>query len=255
MHEFDDEAEAALVKALTAPKRMHSISTKKILSYLLEYFKNALNERCYGQVAAVGNAYGFLSTVSKTTKRVVFCLDYSKSMSGTKIEAAIENIQNMFQNHIQIGDTVMLMHFADEISVDFELTAKSASSNEILLSKINSLVSPSGGTAFYDSIYEAVVHLSRSPGIHDWIIALTDGLDTSSIRTLSSVKRALSSSSIKLIVVGIGLDVQAAELIQLTTSSVKGVYVSAAEDKMSIDRAFKQIIECISQEALVLEDM
>lgn len=262
-HKFDPEAEASLIEALTTPKRMHTASTEKIFSHLLTYFKFTKNEKSYGQVSAVASAYGFCATSltakaqSAPNKRVVFCVDYSGSMAGSKIKAAVENINNMFEKHIQIGDTVMLMHFSNSVYVDFELTVKQEASNQYMLSQINALTGPNGGTAFYDSLHEASSRLKNSSGSSDWIVALTDGEDNASSKTsLSDLKSFFKSSSIGLIVIGVGMEVEIAKLItQLTDSSPKGVYVSAAGDKKSIDMAFEQVIEFISQGDVVLEDI
>jgi len=261
---FGYQAEAAFMEALTTPKRMHVASTEKLLSYLMSYFNSIKDEKRHKEVSAVANAYGFSSsnrrssiTRAITRKRVVFSVDYSGSMSGSKIKAAVENINNVFEKHIVDGDTVMLMHFSNYISVDFDLTVKSPSTNGFMLSKINSLTSPNGGTAFYDSIFEAINKLSMSPGTSDWIVALTDGEDNASRNKLDASLEALlkKSPNMGLIVIGVGIDVKTEELTKLTSMCSKGIYVSAAGDKKSIDKAFDQVIEIISQGAVVLEEV
>ena len=58
-----------------------------------------------------------------------------------------------------------------------------------MLSQINALTGPNGGTAFYDSLYEASSRLKNSSGSSDWIVALTDGEDNASNKTsLSDLK-------------------------------------------------------------------
>jgi Mg-chelatase subunit ChlD len=63
------------------------------------------------------------ATVS-TVKRVAFVLDYSGSMSGTKIRTAIENINSIVTDHIQELDSVMIIHFNERIHVDVPLCQK-----------------------------------------------------------------------------------------------------------------------------------
>ena len=66
-------------------------------------------------------------------------------MSGSKISSAIENVQNIFQNHIQGQDSIMVMIFHGSVSTIIEMSPKSGNEERIATS-ISSLNSPNGGT-------------------------------------------------------------------------------------------------------------
>ncbi len=67
------------------------------------------------------------------------------SMSGSKIRSAIENVQNIFQDHIQGHDSIMVMTFNGQVNTDIPMSLKSGKEHSIT-SKIATLNSPNGGT-------------------------------------------------------------------------------------------------------------
>ena len=67
------------------------------------------------------------------------------SMSGSKIRSAIENVQNIFQNHIQGHDSIMVMTFNGKVNTDIPMSLKSGK-EQCISSKIVTLNSPNGGT-------------------------------------------------------------------------------------------------------------
>ena len=67
------------------------------------------------------------------------------SMSGSKIRSAIENVQNIFQDHIQGHDSIMVMTFNGKVNTDIPMSLKSGKEHSIT-SKIATLIRPSGGT-------------------------------------------------------------------------------------------------------------
>ena len=66
-------------------------------------------------------------------------------MSGSKIRSAIENVENIFQNHIQGQDSIMVMTFNGKVSTIIEMALKNGNEEKIA-NKIASLNSPYGGT-------------------------------------------------------------------------------------------------------------
>lgn len=66
-------------------------------------------------------------------------------MSGSKIRSAIENVQNIFENHIQGRDSIMVMTFNGSAVTDIAMSPKSGN-EEWIANKIAALVRPSGGT-------------------------------------------------------------------------------------------------------------
>ena len=73
-------------------------------------------------------------------------------MSGAKIRSAIENVLNIFNTHIFGGDSIMIVTFNKEVTVQLPLTVKQG--NEAWISsQIAALVRPNGGTGTVLSLH------------------------------------------------------------------------------------------------------
>jgi hypothetical protein len=66
-------------------------------------------------------------------------------MSGSKIRSAVENVQNIFENHIQGQDSIMVMTFNGSAVTEIAMSLKSGNEEKIA-NKIASLIRPTGGT-------------------------------------------------------------------------------------------------------------
>ena len=66
-------------------------------------------------------------------------------MSGSKIRSAVENVQNIFQNHIHGHDSIMVMTFNGRVSTDIPMTLKSGK-EQTISNKIATLIRPTGET-------------------------------------------------------------------------------------------------------------
>jgi len=182
-------------------------------------------------------------------------MDYSGSMSGTKIQSAAQNLEKMFLSHVADKDYISLCHFNSEVVVDLPLMRKiDAQVNEMALTKIRGLTGPHNSTNLYDAISYAVATLEMDRTDNDWIVALTDGKDSGSKTSLLNISTRLSSTNIGLIVVGIGLDVDSSLLRNLSKCTRKGAYVLASGDRQSISDAFTEIIIRI-QGHMLMEDL
>ena len=129
-------------------------------------------------------------------------------MSGSKVKAAISNLLHLFKTHINAHDQIMLIHFDSKVHSDVELQTKSG--NEVAIeSKIASLSRPNGSTALYDAIMFGIHALNRAVNnADDWVIVLTDGADTASTNKFEFTKSAIAKSSIGLIIIGVGEDLE-----------------------------------------------
>lgn len=92
-------------------------------------------------------------------------------------------------------------------------------------------------------------------------MALTDGGDNSSNISLAQLTQNLRASHVHAVVLGIGGDVETAQLQQVAAATSKGLYIGAAGDKASIDSAFGRVIAHLNASAdaaiqvqLVLEE-
>ena len=69
-------------------------------------------------------------------------------MSGSKIKAAIENIQTIFKYNINDQDSVLLITFNSSVETKIPITRKGGN-EKLISSTIASLVRPNGGTGFF----------------------------------------------------------------------------------------------------------
>ena len=260
-------AESAYLEAMILPASIHTSTATKILTALRSMYIDHKRPLHAEQVEALAKEFNFnLVGVGGAgtkgggyarPKRVVFCVDYSGSMSGAKIRAAIQNVESVFKDHIHINDAMMLIHFTAQVITDFGLMLKTKESEGFMLRAIQALNSPTGTTAFFDSVVTGLDALAPggSSNSNDWIIALTDGEDNGSHITHSAlIKRLKASGKANLIVIGVGSDVKTDELKALATATEKGVYLFADGNKDSIDLAFGQVALLI-QGQLILEEM
>ncbi len=248
------------LESLSRGAHMHSATVNKILNALVRLYTSLSQHQIAMSVTSLADTLDFQlhsevhgkSTVSTGPKRVSFIVDYSGSMSGSKIRTATENLSKIMEEHIYDSDSVSLLHFTNQVFIDFPLITKKG--NILRIQKaIKELDHPGGATALYDAIATAEKLFADSPTSNDWIVALTDGEDNSSKWTHENLIACLQKSTVHVIIMGIGSDVQTGILTALAKATSKGTYVFAAGDNASIDQAFGEVIAVI-QGQILLED-
>ena len=255
--------EEALVEALYRPCSMHVQTTRNILTELVELLRKHGRDYEEDELKQLANKYSFKirAAVSDAHKRIVFAIDYSGSMSGEKIRSAVENVRNIFTNYVNNHDHICLLRFNHQSDLVLGLTKKGGNVQHIDAS-FNQLLSPSGFTRLYDAIdraYNQFPDVTSSPQPDDWVVVLTDGMSRhglltsihlyihASIRlppymsfdsppsgddngcsqtTLAALKTVISCSPVKLIIIGLGSDVQTAVLEDICSSAAIGRYVT-----------------------------
>jgi tetratricopeptide (TPR) repeat protein len=253
-----DEAEILLTASTIIGPVMQMSTTKKALVSLRKLFEEQGRTDHVKQVAALMLQYGFASTAAAAAgakaKKVVFALDYSGSMAGSKINAAVDSLVAIYEAHLSMDDECMVCTFTSSVNVEIPThTKKSANYRD----KINSLRRPNGATAFFDAVDQSLKEIrSASSNVSTrWIVALTDGEDTSSRLPVSQLAANLKAETSLngLIVIGVGSDVDQNLLQSLVHNTPQGMFLFAAGDKQSISVAFQQVVEIIRGE-VVLED-
>jgi Mg-chelatase subunit ChlD len=254
---------SSFLKALTITPNMHTATAKSILQGLKLLAIAVGKDSTMGQnIDELAETYGFNLAGSHqkqgrigfgNKKRVTFIIDYSGSMSGTKIRAAVHNVENIFQNHIHEQDSISLIYFTHKVFHPLPLTLKAGNSAQILES-IRSLTGPNGSTALYDAMSTAIDGFSNTRGEHnDWIVALTDGGDNSSSIGSGALCEKLKKSQVNTVVLGIGSDVETTVLTTLASAAKLGKYIFAEGNKESIDQAFGEVAVLITGQ-MVLEE-
>jgi len=104
----------------------------------------------------------FTSSWSKQklgSKAVLFLLDASGSMAGSRLRICKESIQNILENFISDDDFVGFMAFASYTRVLFDMMVKKGKL-KFMLERLHQL-EVFGGTKFYDATLEAVQILEK----------------------------------------------------------------------------------------------
>ena len=77
-------------------------------------------------------------------------------MSGSKIRSAIENVQKIFQTHINDVDFITIITFNGAVITQLPITLKSGNHTQIE-KIIKKLVLPSGGTGLFLPLFSVFV--------------------------------------------------------------------------------------------------
>ena len=93
-------------------------------------------------------------------------------MSGSRLTNALTNAKDIFDEYTNNDDHVGLITFDHSTHVVFKLKPRSEVKREDIHCDV------CGGTAFYDALIKAVSFWRKSS--HSYLVALTDGSDTSS---------------------------------------------------------------------------
>lgn len=199
---------------------------------------------------------------STSAKRVAFALDYSGSMSGGKIQAAVVSLNDLFVHHLAPQDELLILKFNQICTVELPLTRKEHNEDHVS-QVISSLVRPSGGTALYDAIKSSMTALYHAGGAssptpsaksNDWVVVLTDGQEGCSHSTKSATEDLLRNATCGFVMMGVGSDVNAAELESLVRCAIRGFYVSTSGDREGIRSAFGKVAVLI-QGQVIMEDL
>ncbi|WP_455143372.1 tetratricopeptide repeat protein [Candidatus Hodarchaeum mangrovi] len=203
-------------------------------------------------------------------KMALFVLDYSGSMEGQKIRSAVRGATKLFEGQINPQDKVGIVIFNNQSRTILPLTQVEGNEKNILR-KIKELRYPSGMTAFYDALGDALNFLNKEKGNEQkWLIALTDGEDNSSERfsilrhgrrtfeffTKLSEKIGVKATSIpdfidenlltiNIAIVGVGEEVRriARPLQELCNATPRGRYIDVSKPSTQIERAIEEAFE------------
>lgn len=249
------------LEALCYPRYFHPPTVVKILLAIRNIFVQSQDLESIVSLDDIASKYHWnlkdiigneKSRENGLPKRIVFCLDYSGSMSGGKIRSAVSNLRSIIQDHMSSSDSLSLIRFCHEVTIDVRLKVKGNQDVEYTDILAN-WTSPCGNTALYDAIASAVSILEESPSCSDWIVALTDGEDNASRRDISTLSNLLRTANANLILIGVGnVDHEKCQI--LTSSSRKGLFIPASDNASGIDEAFGKALTIIHGQIL-LEDM
>jgi len=145
-------------------------------------------------------------------------MDVSDSMTGSKIQQAKDAADNFLKMvNYKSGDKIEIISFSDSVNINGTF-----SSDENTLKNCIDGLSTGSATAFYDSLYTALMETNKQNG-HKCIIAFTDGKDNRSHYNKGDIINLSKKLSIPIYVIGIGEDVNQVDLTDLAKET-KGYY-------------------------------
>ena len=186
-----------------------------------------------------------ISPETTPPKQVAFLVDYSGSMrreisGSTLMKQAIDNVLAVFVDYILDIDSVSFALFDHEYKPVFHMSNKSANMYDLIK---NCPQPKRGGTAFFDSLIETISDIPDTAS-NIWVIALTDGEDVHSKKTLSDCINLVKQSDINLFLIGFMVNSKVADTLNSITREVSKNYIGkyiTASDKEALDEAFEEI--------------
>ena len=116
-------------------------------------------------------------------------LDVSDSMYGQRIRDARAAVERFLLESLAQEDALFVMTFNHAPRL---LTPWTTPAEAITVRKALDLLHPSGGTAIYDTILNALPLIDRRPRDRAALVVISDGADTASEVTLRDLRSALS---------------------------------------------------------------
>jgi VWFA-related protein len=130
-------------------------------------------------------------------------LDTSGSMAGMKIQEAQDALDRFLFDLLDSRDEIFLYRFSN-----YPLLLQGWTGDRQALSGALGHIVPSGGTAMYDTIDEAVPMAQKGRNAKKALLVISDGNDTTSRTNIRDVKQRIRESDV--LVYAIGIDGEAA---------------------------------------------
>jgi len=244
------------LEALMAPVHMELSTAKRILRSLTSlYSRLPQYVDAKKLVTSIVEAQGIKLKAEGWTvvKRVVFVMDYSSSMSGSRIRSLKDGLHAVVRDQVFDRDSVALLSFNNTVVEVLPLTVKGSNAMHIA-KRVEALVSPVGGTALYDGLLQAVGLLKKEATSGDWIVVVADGADDRSKAGLEEVLREISSSKVAVVVVGVGKDAPEEVLKRVAAASVRGKCVTGDATKQDMADLFDEVARTIQSTPVSMED-
>lgn len=125
-------------------------------------------------------------------------IDTSGSMAGEKIAAAREALRRFLEDLLGADDEIFVYRFSDSPVLLQEWTAD----RTVLRSRLNAL-RPSGGTALYDTVAEALPIAQSGQHRKKALVVISDGMDTNSTTTVQELRQQIRATDLLVYAVGI----------------------------------------------------
>ncbi len=184
-------------------------------------------------------------------KDIIFVFDVSGSMSGEKIEQAVEGLEFML-HRLNPGDRFNIIAFNDELSLFRESLVEAAHSQISAAVKFVQDFEAGGSTNISEALDSALSMLRSGDGTRaKYILFLTDGQptvgETDPGLIIKAVRKKLNGT--KIFVFGVGYDVNTKLLDRL--AEISNGQVEYIEPGGNIERAITSLYRMIKSPALI----
>lgn len=252
----DVEALKLIVESLTSHELCDLSVTRRGIQLLADVYSRLQRPDLVEFIVDPVQAAVFTDGSSALTKvappkDVLFVLDYSGSMAGSRIKASTQNILMVFEKYISDNDSVMLNHFNTSVITDIPLSRKRDVA-ETFVKAVECLNSPNGGTAFYDAVYKAAETLKKSSN-KSYIIGLTDGDDNSSSKKPQQCANLLSANGVSgMIVISVEGEGNAEGFQTIARATKEGTVLTTSQGAEGISKAFSEVAKLISGDVVLV---
>ena len=137
-------------------------------------------------------------------------LDTSGSMAGEKIAAARSALDRFLYDLLDPEDEIFLYRFSNDADL-----LQGWTSDRRAISRALGRISPTGGTAMYDAVVEAIPLAARGQHQKKAVVVISDGNDTSSRSGVHEVRQLVRETEV--LVYAIGIDGESQTMRQPTT--------------------------------------
>ena len=195
---------------------------------------------------------------------MLYVLDYSGSMSGSRSRAAVRGSVDLFESEIKDKDTLGIVIFnTDSRTIQEPIVVRNNRTR--IKNMLQRLTRPTGNTALWDAVAEAMIKLDPLQATQKWLVLLTDGEDNSSRRDSRDIQRLIDRLKYKLhlVIISVGDIGDDENILRNLCNVTAGTFIKIDDTRAvhkEIEKAFKKVGELMSQaqvsvEGLVLDDL
>jgi VWFA-related protein len=138
-------------------------------------------------------------------------VDTSGSMAGDKIREAQRALDRFLYDLLDARDEIFLYRFGN-----YPALLQGWTSDRQVLTRALGRMAPTGGTAMYDAVAEAIPLAQRGQHVKKALLVISDGNDTASTTSVTAVRQIIRESDV--LVYAIGIDGESERITQRAPS-------------------------------------
>lgn len=239
-----DEARQYLNYTLTLTKTIHINVRNQCMMALIDIYDTHFGEE--GKIIAEKQRKE-MNFGNGAAKNIIFILDISGSMSGSRIITCRTSVMDIVTEHLSSNDSVSLYTFNNLIEkVFFKIPSTEV---DQIRNYIDNRTQTKSRTAFYDALFMAITDMKddEMDNSNQWVIALTDGEDNCSKTTSEFIENYVRTHKVNLIVITVGQLQTEDDIRKIVNASSQGMLIKAEGGTEAISEAFGQAAMVITK--------